>query len=240
MTIYDPTFQNVKSILGRERVSDTLSDVLERNSIPQLRIAETEKYAHVTYFFNGLDEAPRKLEDRILVPSLRDVGTYDKAPEMSASAIAENAVDSINRKEYGFVLINFANADMVGHSGNVAATVRGVETVDECLGKIVDAWKRSSRELSVLVTADHGNAEKMFDEITGQPHTAHTSNPVPFCVVSEEWKVAESLDNRGGLSDVAPTILKIMGLDRPKAMTGRPLVEPRLVGAEKEGTETTK
>ena len=133
------------------------------------------------------------------MPSLKEVGTYDKAPEMSARAIAKNAVASIHGGKYGFTLINFANADMVGHSGNVEATVKAVETVDECLGEILAAWAEKRETLSLVVTADHGNAEKMFDESTGQPHTAHTSNPVPFCVVSEKWAATEPTGTIGGL-----------------------------------------
>jgi 2,3-bisphosphoglycerate-independent phosphoglycerate mutase len=228
MTVYDTMLKNVYAILGREHVSRTLSNILERNSIRQLRIAETEKYAHVTYFFNGLVEKQRKFEDRMLVPSLKEVGTYDKAPEMSARAIVKNAVATINEGQYGFTLINFANADMVGHSGSVEATIEAVETVDDCLGEILAAWREKRRTLSLVVTADHGNAEKMFDEGTGQPHTAHTSNPVPFCVVSEKWEAAEPSDGEsGGLSDVAPTVLKIMGLEKPRAMTGTPLIRER-------------
>jgi len=231
MTNYDPKLRNVKALLGRERVSGTLSNVLEKNSIRQLRVAETEKYAHVTYFFNGLVEKPRKFEDRILVSSLK-IGTYDKSPEMSARAICDNAVKAIKERRYGFILINFANADMVGHSGDVAATIKAVETVDSCLGEIYDAWKNGSRsssstsEVTLIITADHGNAEKMFDAATGQPHTAHTSNPVPLIVVSKNWKVASERKEDGGLSDIAPTALKIMGLEKPKVMTGKPLAVP--------------
>jgi 2,3-bisphosphoglycerate-independent phosphoglycerate mutase len=229
MTIYDPSLKNVKAILGRERVSNTLSNVLEKNRIKQLRIAETEKYAHVTYFFNGLNEKPRSLEDRILVPSAKEVGTYDKKPEMSVKEITENAISSIQSQKYGFILINFANADMVGHSGNIDATVKAVETVDQCLGRIYDTWTRMGREQkpSILVTADHGNAEKMFDLETGQPHTAHTSNPVPLVVMSDSWRVSVPTAYKPGLIDVAPSILQILGLTKPKVMTGIPIVDLR-------------
>jgi len=226
MTVYDAKFKNAKPLLGRERVASTLSNVLEKESIPQLRIAETEKYAHVTYFFNGLVEKPRKFEDRILIPSLK-VDTYDKSPEMSAREIARNAVKAIDEGKYGFILINFANADMVGHSGNVEATVRAVETVDDCLGKIYNAWKSRKHEATLIVTADHGNAEKLYDEKTGQLHTAHTSNPVPFVIVSEKWKVNQSFNGRGGLRDVSPTVLQIMNLKKPLAMTGESMAESR-------------
>lgn len=225
MTNYDPKLKRAKPLLGREYVSNTLSNVLEKNSIRQLRIAETEKYAHVTYFFNGLVEKPRRFEDRIMVPSLK-IGTYDKQPEMSARAIAENAVREIHGGKYGFILINFANSDMVGHSGDVPATIKAVETVDECLGQVYEAWKNSDQKATLIVTADHGNAEKLFDQETGQPHTAHTSNPVPFIIVSKKWQVADKKD--GGLKDVAPTILEIIGLTKPRAMNGQTLAKGKL------------
>ncbi|MGI0090114.1 MAG: alkaline phosphatase family protein [Nitrososphaerales archaeon] len=209
-------------------MNQTLSNVLEKNKIRQLRIAETEKYAHVTYFFNGLSEKPRKLEDRIMIPSQK-VGTYDKRPEMSAREIAAEAVRAIDKKKYGFVLINFANADMVGHSGKVPATVKAVETVDECLGQVVDSWRKQSGSLTLIVVADHGNAEKMYDETTGQPHTAHTSNLVPLMIVSKRWKpLDDSSGERFGLKDIAPSILKIMGIPKPKVMKGSPIVQKKL------------
>ncbi|MDG6907091.1 MAG: 2,3-bisphosphoglycerate-independent phosphoglycerate mutase [Nitrososphaerota archaeon] len=225
MTIYDSKFRKVVALLGQEHVANTLSNVLERNRIRQLRIAETEKYAHVTYFFNGLVEKPRRLEDRKLVPSLK-IGTYDKKPEMSARNIADEAVRALESGKYGFILINFANADMVGHSGNVHATVKAVETVDECLGRIFNTWKHLSDDLSLIITADHGNAEKMYDNKTGQPHTAHTSNPVPLILVSKVWKLDDVDRRKLGLKDVSPTVLKMIGLARPPDMSGRPFVRP--------------
>lgn len=222
MTVYDPKLKTVVALLGREHVSDTLSKVLAKHHIRQLRIAETEKYAHVTYFFNGLTEKPEKLEDRILVPSLR-IGTYDKRPEMSAYEIASKAIEKINSKKYGFILINFANADMVGHSGNVAATIRAVETVDECLG-LIQAACEAIDNLALIITADHGNAEKMVDEKTGEPHTAHTANSVPLVIVSKYWKIVQTGGKETGLIDIAPSILKILNLPQPKAMVGRPAV----------------
>jgi 2,3-bisphosphoglycerate-independent phosphoglycerate mutase len=223
MTIYDAKLKGPKALLGRERVSNTLSNVLEKGNLRQLRIAETEKYAHVTYFFNGLVEKPRRFEDRILVPSQK-VDTYDKGPEMSAQEIAKEALAAMEKAKYGFILINFANADMVGHSGMVEPTIKGVETVDECLAQVIEGWRLQRDKLTLIVTADHGNAEKMFDERTGQPHTAHTSNPVPFIVVSNKWKAISNENYDAGLRDIAPTILKIMGLAAPKAMTGKSLV----------------
>jgi 2,3-bisphosphoglycerate-independent phosphoglycerate mutase len=228
MTVYDPSLK-VKALLEREHVPNTLSDVLEKNEIKQLRIAETEKYAHVTYFFNGLSEPPKNLEDRILVPSAREVGTYDKKPEMSAKGITSEALKAIKSQKYGFILINYANADMVGHSGNVAATIRAVEAVDSALGEVESALndivKQGKRPPVTLVTADHGNAEKMFDEATGQPHTAHTSNPVPLVLISKNWKLNDRENFEPGLVDVAPSILAILGLAKPRDMTGRSIVE---------------
>lgn len=228
MTVYDPKLKRVKAILGREHVSDTLGDVLEENRISQMRIAETEKYAHVTYFFNGLEESPRKLEKRILVPSAKEVGTYDKKPEMSAGAITENALDAFKSLKYGFILVNYANADMVGHSGNIRATVQAIESVDSSLGKIYDEWKElgdRGHRYDVFVTADHGNSEKMYDPRTRQPHTAHTSNPVPLILMSSKWRV--KLPSRGyrpGLIDIAPSVLRILGLKKPRSMSGKPIV----------------
>jgi 2,3-bisphosphoglycerate-independent phosphoglycerate mutase len=222
MTIYDEKLKGPIALLGREHVRDTLSNVLEKANLRQLRIAETEKYAHVTYFFNGLVEKPRRFEDRILIPSQK-VETYDKAPEMSAEEIADNAVHTIESSKYSFTLVNFANADMVGHSGMIDPTVRGVEMVDKCLGRIFEAWK-GNESLTMIVTADHGNAEKMFDERTGQAHTAHTSSPVPLLVLSNKWRLEIPAGYQAGLRDISPTILEIMDLKKPKVMTGRNLV----------------
>lgn len=228
MTVYDSKFKGVRALLGRELVPSTLSNVLEKKRIRQLRIAETEKYAHVTYFFNGLSEKPRKLEDRILVPSAREVGTYDKKPEMSAKAITDAAIKSIDSGRYGFILINYANSDMVGHSGNIPATVRAVEEVDASLGRLYrglqNLEKGRKKRPVVLVTSDHGNAEKMFDPETGQPHTAHTSNPVPLILISEKWNLKVPRGYKPGLIDVAPSILSIMGLSKPKGMSGASIV----------------
>ncbi len=225
MTVYDSKLKGVKALLPREHVPNTLSIILEKNGIRQLRIAETEKYAHVTYFFNGLSEKPRKLEDRILVPSAREVGTYDKKPEMSAKEITEEALKAIGSERYGFILINFANADMVGHTGNIEATVRAVEEVDTSIGRISSLLGSLKDRPEVFVTADHGNAEKMFDVETGQPHTAHTSNPVPLILISDSWKLAVPGGYKPGLIDVAPSSLLIMGLQKPLAMTGIPIVK---------------
>jgi 2,3-bisphosphoglycerate-independent phosphoglycerate mutase len=223
MTVYDEKLKGPEALLGRELVRNTLSDILAKENLRQLRIAESEKYAHVTYFFNGLVEKPRRFEERILVPSQK-VETYDKSPGMSAREIAENATKMIKGSKYGFILVNFANADMVGHSGMVEPTIRGIETADECLGRVFQAWRAQDDQSTLLITADHGNAEKMFDDRTGQPHTAHTSNPVPLIVASKKWKLVPRNHYEAGLQDIAPTILKIMGITRPRVMTGIPLV----------------
>ena len=223
MTIYDSKFTKVRPLLAREHVKDTLSNILAKNNIRQLHIAETEKYAHVTYFFNGLVEKPRKLEDRIMIPSLKVV-TYDLSPEMSARQIATEAIRAIAKKKYGFILVNFANSDMVGHSGKLPPTIKAVETVDACLGSVINEWRRYSENLTLVVTADHGNAEKMVDGVTGQPHTAHTSNRVPLIIASRRWKLMTGANNPG-LIDIAPSILKILGIPEPKSMTGRPIAE---------------
>jgi len=226
MTVYDEKLKGPIALLGRERVRDTLSNVLEKENLRQLRIAETEKYAHVTYFFNGLVEKPRRFEDRILIPSQK-VETYDKSPAMSANEIVENTEKTVQSSRYAFTLVNFANADMVGHSGMVGPTVKGVETVDQCLGRIMKSWEEKQESLSLIITADHGNAEKMFDERTTQPHTAHTSSPVPLIVVSKKWKLNIPEDYQAGLRDLSPTIIEIMGLRKPRAMTGKSLVKER-------------
>jgi 2,3-bisphosphoglycerate-independent phosphoglycerate mutase len=199
-----------------------LGEVLAAHDLKQLRIAETEKYAHVTFFFNGGLEIPFPGEDRVLIPSPRDVATYDHKPEMSAAAVTEELVDRIHDGDYSFVLLNFANPDMVGHTGVLDAAVKAVETVDRGLEKICDA--ALARAGHVLITSDHGNCELMVDPATGGPHTAHTTNPVPI------WWVARDPGPRrlrdGGLADLAPTILDLLGLPVPEEMTGRSLIVP--------------
>ena len=183
----------------------------------QLRMAETEKYPHVTYFFNGGVEAPNPGEERIMVPSPK-VATYDLQPEMSAAELTDKAVEQIDAKKYDLIVLNFANSDMVGHTGSLTAAIRAVETVDTCLGRIADAVTAQGGAL--LVTADHGNCEMMRDSVTGGPHTAHTTNPVPVFLMGG---TATTLAN-GSLCDVAPTLLQLMGLKQPAEMTGVPLI----------------
>jgi 2,3-bisphosphoglycerate-independent phosphoglycerate mutase len=216
MTQYDRTFPFPQAF-PPESLARILAEVLAGVGRTQLRTAETEKYAHVTYFFNGGHEPPYPGEERILVPSPK-VATYDLAPEMSAAGITDTLCNALTRREHDFLLCNFANADMVGHTGVLPAVISAVETVDQCLGRIVPACEASGTRL--LVTADHGNCEVMIDPETGGPHTAHTSNPVPFVALHTGWR---RLRDRGALCDVAPTILDLLGLEQPAEMTGRAL-----------------
>ncbi len=196
--------------------------------LKQLRIAETEKYAHVTYFFNGGREEPYPGEDRVLINSPM-VLTYDKAPAMSAVEVTEKAIEAISRREYGLVVLNYANPDMVGHTGNFEAAVTAIQTVDQCLGRLLSAIVTVGG--TALITADHGNAELMWDE-AGNPWTAHTTNQVPFIVVEGESRKIPGhgtevpLREDGSLADVAATILQILGIEQPTEMTGRSLVQP--------------
>jgi 2,3-bisphosphoglycerate-independent phosphoglycerate mutase len=202
-----------------EDLKDTFGEVVSRAGLTQLRIAETEKYAHVTFFFNGGREAEFPGESRILVPSPK-VATYDLKPEMSAPEVTDKLVEAIDQGRFDVVVVNFANTDMVGHTGDEAAAIKAVETVDRSLGRLADAVRRAGG--SLLITADHGNAEMMRDSETGQPHTAHTLNPVPIVLVNPPAGVTGLANGR--LADVAPTLLTLLGLKQPAAMTGRPLL----------------
>ena len=215
MTQYDKNFK-LPMIILPESMENLLANLLAQANLRNLRVAETEKYAHVTYFFNGGIETPFPGEDRVLVPSQK-VATYDLAPEMSAAGIADAVVKAVEDTAFDLVVVNFANADMVGHSGQLAPTVKGVETVDACLGQIYQSIRQSGG--SLLITADHGNAEMMVDPVTGGPHTAHTTNPVPFILVSEDAKQF-TLKPGGSLRDISPTVLGILGLDQPTQMSG--------------------
>ena len=203
-------------------MDNLLANLLAQANMRNLRIAETEKYAHVTYFFNGGIETPFPGEDRLLVPSQK-VATYDLAPEMSASGIADGVIKAIEDTAFDVVVVNFANADMVAHSGQLAPTIRAVETVDTQLGRIYQSLRQ--RGGSMLVTADHGNAEMMVDPGSGGPHTAHTTNPVPFLLVSEDAP-RYRLRAGGSLRDLSPTILAMLGLEQPAQMSGSDLREP--------------
>jgi len=198
-------------------VDKTLAEVLSTDGIRQLHAAETEKYAHVTYFLDGGREEPFDGEERILVDSPRDVPSYDHKPEMSAPEVAERVVRAIDEDGFGFVVVNFANPDMVGHTGDIPAVVRAVETTDECLGRVADAVERAGGVS--LVIADHGNAETLLQEDGVSPHTAHTTNPVPVILTAPEARLRD-----GELADVAPTVLALLGLEAPSGMTGENLV----------------
>jgi 2,3-bisphosphoglycerate-independent phosphoglycerate mutase len=220
MTQYDETF-TLPIAFPPVRLEDILGEVISRHGLRQLRIAETEKYAHVTYFFNGGEETPFPNEDRCLIPSPRDVPTYDHKPEMSALEVTDEVLKRIGSGQYDFIVLNFANLDMVGHTGVIPAAIKACEAVDACIGRIVAELK--SKRIPLIVTADHGNAEKMVDE-NGSVHTAHTTNRVPLVLVDDSRIDARLV--AGSLGDIAPTILEIMGLEQPEKMTGRSLIEP--------------
>ena len=220
MTEYDKNFGLPVAFAPRE-LKNILGEIASREGIRQLRIAETEKYAHVTYFFNGGEEKKFPLEERILIPSVKDVPTYDLKPAMSAYEITQALLKQIRERHYGLVILNYANADMVGHTGNFEATIRACEVIDECVGKVVEATLSNNGR--AIITADHGNAEQMIDYDTGDIHTAHTSNPVPLMLVDEELK-ARGLRS-GTAIDVAPTVLSLFGIPQPGDMTGRCLIE---------------
>jgi 2,3-bisphosphoglycerate-independent phosphoglycerate mutase len=210
------------TLFAPEDLTDTFGEVVARAGLKQLRIAETEKYAHVTFFFNGGREAEFPGESRILVPSPK-VATYDLQPEMSAPEVTTKLVDAIDAGRFDVIVVNYANTDMVGHTGDLRAAIAAVETVDQCLGRLAEAVERAGGTL--LITADHGNVEMMRDPETGQPHTAHTTNPVPLLLVNPPATVKGLEDGR--LCDVAPTLLQLLGLPQPKAMTGRVLLKTR-------------
>lgn len=219
MTQYDETFKVPVAYKPRE-IRRILGELASEANVRQLRIAETEKYAHVTYFFNGGEEKKFPGEERILIPSPRDVATYDLKPEMSAREVTESLVKYVREQDVGLVIANYANADMVGHTGNFEASVRAVEVIDECLGKVVDA--AMGKKGKVVITADHGNIEQLIDYDTGMPHTAHTTNLVPVILVDEERQKCRL--SQGSGVDIAPTILQLLNLAQPQEMTGRSLI----------------
>jgi 2,3-bisphosphoglycerate-independent phosphoglycerate mutase len=218
MTQYDKNF-SLPVVIPPESMANILANVMGLSKLRNLRVAETEKYAHVTYFFNGGVEQPFPGEDRLLVASPK-VATYDLKPEMSAAGIADAVIKAVNDGTFDVIIVNFANADMVGHSGKIEPTIKAVETVDACLGRIEPAVRAKAG--AMLITADHGNAEMMIDPATGGPHTAHTTNPVPFLVISENSDQF-TLKPNGSLRDISPTILGMLGLDEPTEMTGQDL-----------------
>jgi 2,3-bisphosphoglycerate-independent phosphoglycerate mutase len=216
LTEYSADF-DVPVAFPPERLKNVFGEYIAQHGLHQLRIAETEKYAHVTFFFNGGKEEPWHGEDRILVNS-PDVATYDLKPEMSAVELTDKLVEAIRSSKYDVIICNYANPDMVGHTGNFEATVKAIEALDSCLARVVEAATEIGGEL--LITADHGNAEQMRNLETGQPHTAHTSNPVPLIYVGRPATMADN----GALSDIAPTMLYLMGLEKPTEMGGDTLI----------------
>ncbi|WP_124066007.1 2,3-bisphosphoglycerate-independent phosphoglycerate mutase [Clostridium sp. E02] len=218
-TNYDETIENKLVAFKKQTITNTFGEFLGKNKKTQARIAETEKYAHVTFFFNGGVEEPNQGEERILVSSPK-VATYDLQPEMSAPAVCEKLVAAIKSDKFDVIIINFANADMVGHTGIEEAAIKAIETVDSCVGETVDAIKEVNGTL--FICADHGNAEQLLDYKTGEPFTAHTTNPVPFVLVNADpsYKLREG----GNLADIAPTLIELLGMEQPKEMTGKSLL----------------
>ena len=216
-TNYDETIENVHIVFKKDEIKNTLGEIVSKKGLTQLRIAETEKYAHVTFFFNGGEEKKYKGEDRILIPSPK-VETYDMKPEMSAIEVTDKVVEVIKSKKYNTIILNYANPDMVGHTGNLEATIKAIETIDTCVGRVVEALEKVNGV--AIITADHGNSEQMIDYITGEPHTAHTTNPVPLILVGKKATLKP-----GRLADLAPTMLEIMGIEKPAEMTGTSLID---------------
>lgn len=216
---YDESIPNKKVAFKKENIKNTFGEFLANHGKKQLRLAETEKYAHVTFFFNGGVEEPNKGEDRILVKSPK-VATYDLQPEMSAPEVCDKLVDAIKSGKYDVIIINFANPDMVGHTGVQAAAVKAIETVDGCVGRAVEALKEVDGQM--FICADHGNAEQLIDYETGEPWTAHTTNPVPFILVNADPKY--TLRENGCLADIIPTLIQLMGMEQPAEMTGESLL----------------
>jgi 2,3-bisphosphoglycerate-independent phosphoglycerate mutase len=218
MTQYEKTWSWLRHLLAPEKLEHILANVFTELEFKNLRVAETEKYAHVTYFFNGGVEKPFPGEERVLVPSPK-VPTYDLQPEMSAAGVADAVIHAIEKGDFDAIIMNFANADMVGHSGKLEATVKACETVDACLGRIAQSLR--SRGGAWIITADHGNAETMIDPVTGGPHTYHTTNPVPFLLATADGRTR--LRAGGSLRDIAPTLLGVLGVPEPGEMTGHDL-----------------
>ncbi len=217
---YDPTIPNKEIAFHKISVTNTFGEWLAANHMKQARIAETEKYAHVTFFFNGGVETPNEGEDRILVNSPKDVATYDLKPQMSAYEVCDRLTEAIRSGKYDVIIINYANPDMVGHTGVEAAAVKAIEVVDECVGKTVDAIKEVGGQM--FICADHGNAEQLVDYETGAPFTAHTTNPVPFIIVNAD--PSYTLREGGCLADIVPTLIEMMGMKQPEEMTGKSLL----------------
>ena len=218
MTQYDKTFKNVHVAFAPHKLENTFGEYISKCGLKQFRIAETEKYAHVTFFFNGGVEKENPNEDRYLIPSPK-VATYDLMPEMSGPEVAQKAVELIKSGQYDVMILNFANTDMVGHTGDMEATVKAVKTVDECVGKVTQAIKEVGGQ--AIITADHGNCEYMWDEAENVPFTAHTTSPVPFILMKDK---NENLRQDGILADIAPTLLEMLGLEKPEEMSGKTMI----------------
>ncbi len=218
-TDYDSSIKNKEVVFLKESLNNTLGEYISNLGLSQLRLAETEKYAHVTFFFNGGVEEPYKNEDRILIPSPQ-VATYDLQPEMSANQVTEKLIESIESGKYDLIIVNYANPDMVGHTGVVDAAVKAIEYVDSCIGKVVETVEKCGAQM--FICADHGNSDQLIDYSTGEPFTAHTTNPVPFILIN--CKEAKGLKENGKLADIAPTLLEMMHLEKPQEMTGESLL----------------
>jgi 2,3-bisphosphoglycerate-independent phosphoglycerate mutase len=218
-TDYDKTIENKTVAFKPQKLTNTLGEYISSKGLKQLRIAETEKYAHVTFFFNGGVEAPYEGEDRILIPSPK-VATYDLKPEMSAYEVTDSLVECIEAEKYDLIIVNYANSDMVGHTGVLEAAIKAVEAVDQCVGRVYDAIIKVNGQM--FICADHGNSDKMIDEKTGEVFTAHTTNPVPFVLVN--YTDGITLRENGKLADIAPTLLEMMNIEVPSEMTGKSLL----------------
>ncbi len=216
MTPYDETMPNVQVAFKKEEIKNTIGEIISKKGLKQLRIAETEKYAHVTFFFNGGEEKQYEGEDRILVPSPK-VETYDMKPEMSAYEVTDKVVEAIESEKYDMIILNYANPDMVGHTGSVEAAIKAIEAIDVCVDRVVNSINKVGGVM--LITADHGNSEQMIDYKTGEPFTSHTTNPVPLALIGLNKKLKE-----GRLADLAPTMLEIIGIEKPAEMTGESLL----------------
>ncbi|MGI9462274.1 MAG: 2,3-bisphosphoglycerate-independent phosphoglycerate mutase [Alphaproteobacteria bacterium] len=220
---YSKTLSKKMGVLfAKQLFANTFGEVIAEKKLRQLRIAETEKYAHVTFFFNGGREEPYQLEERIMIPSPK-VATYDLKPEMSAVEITDAVIDSLNKQQHDVIILNYANADMVGHAGLIKPAIKALETLDKCLARLYDTIKQQNGIM--VITADHGNIETLFDKKTNQPHTAHTLNPVPFLLVADKTKWQNfTLSPDGKLADIAPTLLTLLTINKPSAMTGESLL----------------
>ena len=214
---------DIEALFGKEIINNTLSEVISGNNLKQLKVTETEKFVHLTFFFNAQKYESEEGEDRIMIDSNKNVKTHDEKPEMKAKEISSEVVKAISEEKYSFIATNLVNCDMVGHTGNWEAIIKGVEAVDVAIGKILEEAKK--HDATVIITADHGNAEEKFDPISNQPITSHSLNPVPFIVFGEEYKGKTFANKIGYLNDIAPTILNMLNLDIPKEMTGNILIK---------------